>query len=107
MLAPLVLMLAFVAVSDDVRTPAEFALSYGTALAGFEITLAFCIWFARRNYLAYVLVFALGSLYLAAAELFHSGNPALAMQGWMVVGAAILVLAWATGPALFQRDSCP
>ena len=52
MLAPLVLLLTFVAVSDDVRTPAECALSYGTALAGFAITLAFCIWFARRNYLA-------------------------------------------------------
>jgi membrane protease YdiL (CAAX protease family) len=107
MLAPLVLLLAFVAVSDDVRTPAEFALSYGTALAGFAIALAFCVWFARRNYLAYVLVFALGSLYPAAAELFHSGNPALAIQGWMVVGAAVLALAWAVGPALFQRDSVP
>jgi membrane protease YdiL (CAAX protease family) len=107
MAAPLVLLLAFVAVSGDVRTPGEFALSYGTALAGLALALAFCLWFARRNYLAYVLVFALSSVYPAAAEMFHSGNRALAMQGWMVVGAAVLGLAWAVGPAFFQRDSGP
>jgi hypothetical protein len=104
MVAPLVLLLAFVAVSGDARTPGEFALSYGTALTGLAFTLAFCLWFARRNYLAYVLVFTLDSLYPAAAEMFHSGNRALAMQGWIVVGAAVLALAWAVGPSLFQRD---
>jgi hypothetical protein len=107
MAAPLVLLLAFVAVSGDVRTPGEFALSYGTALAGLGFTLAFCMWFARRNYLAYLLAFTLSALYPAAAELFQSGNQALAMQGWMVVGAAVLAVAWAVGPALFQRESSP
>jgi len=107
MVAPLVLLLAFVAVSADVRTPGEFALSYGIALGGLALTLVFCLWFARRNYLAYVLVFTLGSLYPAAAELFHSGNRGLAVQGWIVAGAAVLALAWAVGIAYFQRDNGP
>jgi hypothetical protein len=49
MLAPLTLLAACVLVSDEVRTPGEFALEYLVSFAGMVCALAFCVWFARNN----------------------------------------------------------
>jgi hypothetical protein len=103
MLAPLLLLAVCTLVSEEARTPGEFALEFGLAFVGVACAVAFCAWFARRNYLAYVLVVGMGAAHSALAELFHSGNAELAMQGWIVVAAAAAGLAWAVGPGLFAR----
>jgi hypothetical protein len=100
MVAPLALLLAGAMVSEDVRTVGEFALEYLPALVGVACALTFCLWFARRNYLAYLLVLVVGAVYPALAELFHSGNAGLAMQGWMVAAVILLGVAWAVGPGV-------
>jgi hypothetical protein len=105
MLVPITLVGACALVSEEVRTAQEFALEYAVALLGLACVLAFCIWLARRNYLAYVLVLGMGAVHAALTELFHSGNAGLEMQGWMVIAAVAVGLAWAVGPALFQGDT--
>jgi membrane protease YdiL (CAAX protease family) len=100
MLAPLALLAVCALVSEDVRTPAEFALEYAVAFVGVACAVAFCAWFARSNYLAYVLVLGMGAVHSAIAELSHNGNAALEMQGWIVAAVAVAALAWAVVPGL-------
>ena len=90
-------------VSEEVRTPGEFALEYLLALVGVACAVAFCVWFARMNYLAYVLVLGMGAVISALAELLHSGNAGLEMQGGIVAAAVLAGLAWAVGPGLARR----
>jgi len=102
MLAPLTLLVVCVLVSDEVRTPGEFALEYLLAFAGIVCALAFCVWFARKNYLAYALVLGMGAVHSALAELLHSGNAGLETQGWVVVAVVVVAIAWAVGPGLVR-----
>ncbi len=95
MIAPLALLAACALVSEEVRTPNEFALEYGLALVWVACALAFCMWFARANCLAYVLVMGMGAVYPAMAELLHSGNAGLEMQGWIILAGVVVCLAWA------------
>jgi membrane protease YdiL (CAAX protease family) len=96
----LVLATACAMVSDEVRTPGEFAVEFLPALLGVVCALAFCFWFARRNYLVYLLLFAIGPLYAPVAEFFHSGNTGLEAQGWIVVTLVLAGLVWALAPGL-------
>jgi membrane protease YdiL (CAAX protease family) len=104
MAAPLALLVAGAMVSEDIRTAGELALQFVPALAGVACALMFCMWFARRNYLAYVLVLVVGAVYPALAELFHSGNAGLEMQGRAVAAVVLLGIAWAVGPGLFVPE---
>ena len=103
MLAPVTLLAVCALVSEEVRTPGEFALEYLLALVGVACAVAFCVWFARMNYLAYVLVLGMGAVISALAELLHSGNAGLEMQGGIVAAAVLAGLAWAVGPGLARR----
>ena len=105
MLAPLTLLAVCALVSEEVRTPGEFALEYLPAFLGVVCTLVFFIRFARDNYLAYVLVLGIDAVHTALAELLHSGNASLEMQGWIVVAAVVAGLAWAVGPGIVGRQA--
>lgn len=98
MLVPLALLAACASVSEEVRSPGEFALEYAIGIAGIVCALAFCIWFARGNYLAYFAVLTLSAFHPALAELIHSPNPALVTQGWILAVVLILILVWTLGP---------
>jgi hypothetical protein len=103
MLAPLGLLAAAAMVADEVRTPGEFALEYVLALLAAGCAVAFCVWFARNNYLAYALVLGGMALRPAIVELMGSGNAGLQMQAWAVVAVAVAGVGWAVGPALARR----
>jgi hypothetical protein len=103
MVVPLAILAAVAMVQGEVRTPGEFALEYAVALLGVACALAFCLWFARNNYLAYTLVLGVGILRPAVAELFASGNAGLEMQAWGLVALMVAGVAWTVGPALVRR----
>jgi hypothetical protein len=105
MVAALALLSACAMVAEEVRTPGEFALEIALALVTVACVLAFCVWFARSNYLAYVMVLAMGAVHDAMAELLHSGNPTLESQGFIVLAAVFLGLVWAVGPGMVRRDT--
>jgi hypothetical protein len=67
-------------------------------------TLAFCLWFARANYLAYALAVAIGAVHSAIAELLHSGNAGLEMQGGVLLSVVLVGLVWAVVPALVRVE---
>jgi hypothetical protein len=94
------LLLAFAMVSTDVRTAGEFALQYGGALAGVAAAAAFCRWFARGNYLAYLLALWALAMRRPLAEFFGNG---LTVQGWVLVGVAAAAVAWAVAPGLARK----
>lgn len=100
LLVPLVLIASTGLVSTDVRTGGEFALQYGIAVVTFACIAAFCAWFARRNYLAYFLIFILLVLRSPLSELFGTGNRALLVHGLMVLGILLITVVWALLPAL-------
>ena len=87
----------------DIRTPGEFALQYGLALATVAASVAFCIWFGRTNYLAYALVFWALALRGPLAELFGTPIASLQVQGWFVAAALAAAVIWAVGPALGRK----
>jgi hypothetical protein len=78
-------------------------LEYLLAFAGIACALAFCMWFARNNYLAYAMVLGMAAIHPALAELLHSGNAGLEMQGWAVVAVIAAGIALAVGPGLMRR----
>jgi len=106
-LAPLALAGVLGAISADVHTPGEFALQYGLALAGFASLAFVCLWFARRNYLAYALILWVAALRAPLGQLFGAANPAFETQGWIVAGAMALVVAWAVYPAFLPVGQAP
>jgi membrane protease YdiL (CAAX protease family) len=93
------LVVAAAALSSEIRTPGELALQYGPALLTVECAAVFCRWFARRNYLAYALVFFVMALRSGMMELFGTGNAGSETQGWIVVAVGALGIAWAALPA--------
>jgi membrane protease YdiL (CAAX protease family) len=103
MLALLALAALSVNLAADIRTPGEFALQYAITAIWAGCAILFCLLFARRNYLAYALVFWAMALRPALAELFGNGNPALDRQGWIVAGVFVVSVVWAVAPALRRR----
>jgi hypothetical protein len=67
--------------------------------------IAFCRWFGRRNYLAYVLLIWLMALRVPMTELFGTGNGALEMQGWLLGAVVAASLIWAVAPAIARRKN--
>jgi membrane protease YdiL (CAAX protease family) len=88
---------------SEVRTPGEFLLHYAISLAMAGAGMAFCWFFARRNYLAYALTIWLMALRAPLMQLLGSGNRALEMQAWMVAAIMAATLIWAVAPALRRR----
>ena len=82
----------------DIRTPAEFALHFGTALLGVAAAAAFCFWFAKRNYLAYAVTLLLWSLAGAIVELASNPNPRYQFQSWILIAVAAAAVLWALFP---------
>jgi hypothetical protein len=105
MLALLALAALTVYLSGEIHTPGEFALQYAMAAIWAGCAVLFCLLFARKNYLAYALVFWAMALRPAMAELFGNGNPALERQGWMVAGVLAVTVVWAVAPALRPKAS--
>ena len=98
--AALALVAAAGIVSPEVRTLGEFGAQYAGALFALACGLAFCWWFARDNELAWGLVLWTASLRPAAAQLLSNSNPAVQLQGWLVVAVMAAGVAWALLPAL-------
>jgi hypothetical protein len=103
MLAPFALLAIFFEIGD-IRTPGEFALQYGLALITMGCIVAFCVWFARNNYLAYGLVLWLLALRPSLTQLFGNHNPGLQVQALLVTTALVASAAWAILPSL-RRSS--
>ena len=88
---------------SEVRTPGEFLLHYGISLAMAGAGIAFCWFFARRNYLAYALAIWLMALRTPMMQLFGSGNRALEMQAWLIGAIMAATLVWVVAPAVLRR----
>jgi membrane protein implicated in regulation of membrane protease activity len=69
--------------------------------------IAFCWFFARRNYLSYALVIWLVALRTPMMQLLGTGNPALQMQGYLIAAIMAATLIWAFAPALLRRSAHP
>jgi hypothetical protein len=89
----------------EVRTPGEFLLHYTISLAWAVAAIAFCWFFARRNYLAYALVLWLMALRTPMMQLLDTGNAALQLQGWLIAGIMVASVVWAVAPAWLGRGS--
>ncbi len=87
-------------VSNQTHTAGELALEYGLALSLAAAAIAFCWFFARRNYLAYALVLWLASLAGSVADLIGTSRAAHAWTLVLVMGVSVV---WACAPAM-QRD---
>ena len=90
---------------SEVRTPAEFLLHYVISLATAAAGIAFCWFFARRNYLAYALVLWLMALRTPMMQLLGTGNGALEMEAGLIAAIMAATLVWAVAPALLRRGS--
>ena len=90
-------------VPGEVRTPGEFVLHYTISLAMAAAGIAFCWFFARRNYLAYALVLWLMALRTPMMQLLGTGNPALQMQGYLIAAIMAATLIWAFAAQLSCR----
>lgn len=86
-------------VSAEVHTPAEFALEYALALAACGAALAFA-WFARGNYLAWLLAFWTLAAGARAVAFIAQPAAALAWHGWALAAVWAATLLWAVWPAL-------
>ena len=91
----------------DVQTWGEFAFYFATGLAEAAVIVAFCVWLARDNLLAYVLAAWTISLSSVAAGLFAQHNPRLNFHGWLVAAVLLLSLAWALAPAFLRSEEAP
>jgi hypothetical protein len=90
---------------SEVRTPGEFLLHYTISLATAAACIAFCWFFARRNYLAYALVLWMMALRTPMMELLGTGNAALQVQGWLIAGMMAASVVWAVAPAVLRRGA--
>jgi hypothetical protein len=101
MAIPAGLLAAAALAPSDVRTPGEFALQYGMALIGLCCAAMFCLFFARRNYLAYaVSLLTVACLRNGTMQLLGQPNPWLQLQGWIVIAVLVCALVWAVLPTV-------
>jgi hypothetical protein len=105
LLALIGLAALFVGLPVEVRTPGEFLLQYGEAALAGGCAVLFCLWIARRNYLAYALVLWMMALRAPMMQLFANANPGLQMQGWALAGVLAVSILWAVAPAFGRRSS--
>jgi hypothetical protein len=103
MIAALVLLTPLAILPLDIHRAGEFALQYGMGVMMTTAGAAFCLLFARGNYLAYVLVLWAAALRGPVSEMMGSGNSGLQMQGWAVLAVLITGIAWALLPAAKKR----
>lgn len=103
LLALIGLAALFVGLPGEVRTPGEFLLQYAEAALAGACAVLFCLWIARRNYLAYALVLWMMALRAPMMQLFGNSNPGLQMQGWALGGVLAVSILWAVAPALGRR----
>jgi len=103
LLALIGLAALFAGLPGEVRTAGEFLLQYGEALVAGACAVLFCLWIARRNYLAYALVLWMIALRTPMMQLFGNANPGLQMQGWALAGALAVSILWAAAPAFGRR----
>ena len=89
-------------IPGEVRTPGEFILNYVISLALAAGGIAFCWFFARRNYLAYTLVLWLVALRTPMLQLLDTANSALQTQGYLLAAIMLATLAWALAPAFLR-----
>jgi hypothetical protein len=87
----------------EIRTPGEFLLAYTVSLAMAGAGIAFCWFFARRNYLAYALAIWLMALRTPMMNLLDSANASLQMQAWLLAAIMAATLVWAVAPAVLRR----
>jgi membrane protease YdiL (CAAX protease family) len=91
----LALAVPFALLSADIRTPGEFALQYVEALAVVAAAVAFCRWFARGNYLAYLVALWVVALRGPLAELYDSPRQP---HFWILAAILAAGLVWALLP---------
>jgi hypothetical protein len=89
-------------VPSGTHTPAEFLLYAGINLGELAATLLFALYFARGNYLAWLLTAWALALVPRCADLLSQPYPALHEQGWLVIVLLAATLIWATAPALLH-----
>ena len=82
----------------SVHTGAELALHFGLGVAVTASAAAFCLWFARGNYLGYYLVLWAWALRGPISELFGNPLPALRVDRWILSIAMAALLLWAIYP---------
>jgi hypothetical protein len=104
---PVALAAAAAMVPGEVRTAPEFALHYGIALFTVGLAALWCWRSARNNYLAYALVFWTLALRGSIANLLETEIPSLQIQGWVLVGVAVLGVIWAVVPGFGRKTSWP
>ena len=102
-IVPAALAATFGLVSSDARTLAEFALAYVPIVLAATCILFFCRFVARRNYLAYVMVFWVAGVREPLAQLLGTGNPGYRMQAWIVLAVGVAVLLWFIAPLARAR----
>ncbi|HLK63585.1 MAG TPA: CPBP family glutamic-type intramembrane protease [Bryobacteraceae bacterium] len=94
------LLMMFVPLPLDIRTPGELVLQYGIAALSGLVAWLFCWKFARENYLAYALVFWAFSLRDPIVELLGIPLPAMHVHGWIVAAVLASTVLWALWPSL-------
>jgi membrane protease YdiL (CAAX protease family) len=100
----IVMLLAFAATPEDVRTPGEFALSYATGLATAAAATFFCFRIARGNALAYALAMWTMALRGPLTELFFNPAHGLPAQGAIVALILAASLAFVAAPRFLGRS---
>jgi hypothetical protein len=92
-------------IPGEVRTPGEFLLNYVISLALATGGIAFCWFFARRNYLAYALVLWLVALRTPMLQLLDTANSSLQTQGYVLAAIMLATLIWALAPAFLRSTA--
>lgn len=87
-------------VPGDARTAGEFAFHYGFALFTAALLTAWCVRFARNNYLAYGLTFWAVGIQSHATGLLQTAIPALQAQGWAVLAVGVIGAIWVIAPGI-------
>jgi hypothetical protein len=89
-------LLPFALVSSGIRTPGELALQYGVALVAVAAASAWCFGFARRNYLAYAVVFWAIAFRGPLGQLYGNTRP---LDFWTTAAVLAAGVLWALLPA--------
>src|SRR5262249_34578613 len=95
---PVMILGAAIVGLPSVQNGAELALHFSLGVASAAATAAFCLWFARSNYLAYFLVLWALALRGPISELFGNGLPELRIDRWILGIALTALLLWAMYP---------